>query len=159
MFWRWGWGWVHLERRPLFSLLYQPQMMNDDECWAVGVMSGKGNRSTPRNLAHCHFVHHKFHLTWLEPGSNPGRRVGKLATKGLSYGTAIYFELRDYFDSTHICIKYMSEQCYNLHKKNKFRKWGLNLFQLCEQIFLWYSLKARNLSVGSQLWGKVNLYR
>jgi hypothetical protein len=27
--------------------------------------------------------------TWLDPGSNPGRRDGKLASNRLSYGTAM----------------------------------------------------------------------
>jgi hypothetical protein len=43
-----GWDWVHLERRPLIGLLYQPRMI-DDECGAVGGMRiGRGNRSTRR---------------------------------------------------------------------------------------------------------------
>jgi hypothetical protein len=41
--------WVHLVRRPLFGLLYQPRMIDDDECRAVGGMrTGRGNRSTRR---------------------------------------------------------------------------------------------------------------
>jgi hypothetical protein len=43
-----GWDWVHLLRRPLFGLLYQPRMI-DDECGAVGGMRiGNRNRSTRR---------------------------------------------------------------------------------------------------------------
>jgi hypothetical protein len=34
------------------------------------------------NLPQRHSVHHKSHMTW--PGSNPGRRGGKPATKRLS---------------------------------------------------------------------------
>jgi hypothetical protein len=49
-----GWDWVYLVRRQPFGLLYQPQMMDDDdydECGAVGGMIGKGNRSTRRKPA------------------------------------------------------------------------------------------------------------
>jgi hypothetical protein len=43
-----GWDWVHLVRRPLSDLLYQPRMI-DDDCGAVGGMRiGRGNRSTQR---------------------------------------------------------------------------------------------------------------
>jgi hypothetical protein len=42
-----GWDWVHLVRRPLFDLLYQPRMIDDDECGAAGrTRIGRGNRST-----------------------------------------------------------------------------------------------------------------
>jgi hypothetical protein len=52
-----GWGDLYLVRRPLFGLLYQPQL-TDDECEAVGGMTiGRGN------LAQCHVVHHKSHMT------------------------------------------------------------------------------------------------
>jgi hypothetical protein len=47
-----GWDWVHLVRRPLFGLLYQPRMIDDVECGAVGVMRiGRVNRSTRRKPA------------------------------------------------------------------------------------------------------------
>jgi hypothetical protein len=46
-----GWDWVRLVCRPLFGLLYHPQMMVDDGCGGVSGMSGKGNRSTPRKPA------------------------------------------------------------------------------------------------------------
>jgi hypothetical protein len=46
-----GETWVHLVRRPVFGLLYQPWMI-DDECGAVsGMRIGKGNRSTRRKSA------------------------------------------------------------------------------------------------------------
>jgi hypothetical protein len=46
-----GWDWVHLVRRPLIGLLYQPRMI-DDDCGAVGGMRiGKRNRSTRRKTA------------------------------------------------------------------------------------------------------------
>jgi hypothetical protein len=41
-----------LARRPLIGLLYQPRMIDDDECGAVGGMRiGRGNRSTRRKPA------------------------------------------------------------------------------------------------------------
>jgi hypothetical protein len=48
-----GWDWVHLVLQPLFGLLYQPQMIeDDDDCGAVGRMRiGRGNRSTRRKPA------------------------------------------------------------------------------------------------------------
>jgi hypothetical protein len=50
-FFSWAWDWAHLLLRPLFGLLYQPQMI-DDECGAVGGMRiGRGNRSTPNKPA------------------------------------------------------------------------------------------------------------
>jgi hypothetical protein len=46
-----GWDWVHLVRRPLIGILYQPRMI-EDECGAVGgVRTGRGNRSTRRKPA------------------------------------------------------------------------------------------------------------
>jgi hypothetical protein len=45
-----GWDWVHLVRRTLIGLLYQPRMI--DECRAIGGMRiGRGNRSTRRKPA------------------------------------------------------------------------------------------------------------
>jgi hypothetical protein len=41
-----GSDWVHLILRPVFGLLYQPRLI-DDECGAIGGMRiGRGNRST-----------------------------------------------------------------------------------------------------------------
>jgi hypothetical protein len=46
-----GWDWVHLVRRPLIGLLYQPQII-DDECGAVGgIRICRGNRSNCRKPA------------------------------------------------------------------------------------------------------------
>jgi hypothetical protein len=41
-FLRLGWDEVHLIRRPLFGVLYQARMI-DDECGAVGAVIGRGN--------------------------------------------------------------------------------------------------------------------
>jgi hypothetical protein len=47
-----GCSWFHLVRRPLIGLLYQPRMVDDDECGAVcGMRIGRGNRSTRRKPA------------------------------------------------------------------------------------------------------------
>jgi hypothetical protein len=46
-----GWDWVHLVRRPLVGLLYQPRMIHD-KCGVVcGMRMDKGNRSTRRKPA------------------------------------------------------------------------------------------------------------
>jgi hypothetical protein len=49
-----GWDWNHLARRPLFGLLYQAWMTDDDddECGALGGMRiGRGDRSSRRKPA------------------------------------------------------------------------------------------------------------
>jgi hypothetical protein len=47
-----GWDWVHSVLRLLFGLLYQPQMIDEDECGAVGGMRiDRRNRSTLRKPA------------------------------------------------------------------------------------------------------------
>jgi hypothetical protein len=81
-----GWGeTVHLVRRPLIGLLYQPRMIDDDECGAIGGMRiGRGNRSTwrksvPMQLCPPQIPH--------DLDSNLGRRGGKPANNHLNYGT------------------------------------------------------------------------
>jgi hypothetical protein len=95
-----GWDWVHLVRRPLTDLLYQPRMI-DYDCGAVGGMRiGMGNRSTREKLPQCHFVHKN--PTWPDVGLNPGLNGGKPATNRLSYGTSncsIYFNHLEFFFS------------------------------------------------------------
>jgi hypothetical protein len=45
--------------------------MIDDECGAVrGMIIGRGTEVLGENVAQCHFVHHKSHMT--SPGFEPG---------------------------------------------------------------------------------------
>jgi hypothetical protein len=47
-----GWDWVRLVLRPLFGLLYQPQMIDDDWEAIGGMRIGRGNWRTPRKPVH-----------------------------------------------------------------------------------------------------------
>jgi hypothetical protein len=52
--------------RPLTDLLYQPLMINGDECGIISGMSdwqGKLKQSE-KTCVKCCFVHHKSHMTW-----------------------------------------------------------------------------------------------
>jgi hypothetical protein len=69
---------VHLVRLPLFGLLYQSRMMNDDEYGAVGGMFGKGNRSTRRKPAR---------MPLCPPQIPHGPSRWESTTNLLSYGT------------------------------------------------------------------------
>jgi hypothetical protein len=94
-----GWDWVHLVLRPLFGLLCQPQMINDD-CGAIG---GKySDKTCPSSTLST------TNSTWIYPDSNPGRQGGKPATNRLSYGTAKSEVTATWTLSSQICLV----QCY-----------------------------------------------
>jgi hypothetical protein len=74
---------------PLFGLLYQPRMIGDDECGAVGGMRiGMGNRSTRRKPVPSATLS-TINPVWPDSGSTPGCRGGKPAINRLSYGAAL----------------------------------------------------------------------
>jgi hypothetical protein len=87
-----GWDWVHLVRRPLTGLLYQPRMIDDDDCGAIrGMRIGRGNRCTRRKPAPLPFCAPQIPPD-LTPGLNLDRRGRKSATNRLSYGAAYPYE-------------------------------------------------------------------
>jgi hypothetical protein len=80
--------WARVEPSPLLlwpfiGLLYQPWMIDGDEC---GAITGRGNWSTRRKPVPVPLS--TTDPTWLDLGSNPGRRGGKQANNRLRYGTA-----------------------------------------------------------------------
>jgi hypothetical protein len=74
-------------RQSLLSLVYQPRMVDADECGTVGGMIDGGNRSTRRKLVLVLLCPPQFQHNL--PGWNPGRVGVKPATNRLSYGTAL----------------------------------------------------------------------
>jgi hypothetical protein len=65
-----GWDWVHLVLRPLYGLLYQPQMMMMIVEQSVECELERETEVLGENVPKCHFVYHKSHMTW--PGLEPG---------------------------------------------------------------------------------------
>jgi hypothetical protein len=66
------WDWVHLVRWPVFGLLYQPRMIDDEYGSVCGMRIGRRNRSTRRKPA----TLSTRNPTWPDLGSNLGRRGG-----------------------------------------------------------------------------------
>jgi hypothetical protein len=80
-----GWDWVHLVRRPLIGLLYQPRMIDDDECGAVGGMRiVRGDRNTRRKPAPVPLcppqIPHHLTWTWTRTVAVGSRRLTAWAT-------------------------------------------------------------------------------
>jgi hypothetical protein len=78
------WDWVHLRGRPLFRQLYQPRMIDDDECETVGGMRiGKGNRSSRRKPAPVPLyppqILHYLMCDWTRAAGVGSRRLTALA--------------------------------------------------------------------------------
>jgi hypothetical protein len=60
---------MHLDA--IWKLLYQPQMIGEGDCGAIGGMKiGRGTEVLGENLPQRHIVHNKSHMTrdGLEPG-------------------------------------------------------------------------------------------
>jgi hypothetical protein len=70
--------------RPLSGLLYQPQMMNYDECGAVCGMLGRGKPKYCEKICPSAALS-TTNPTWPDPDSNPGRHGGKQATNCLRF--------------------------------------------------------------------------
>jgi hypothetical protein len=113
-----GWDWVHFVRRPLFDLLCQSRMINDDdECGTGGgIRIGRGNRSTRRKPAPVPLCPPQIphDLTWAR---TPGRRGGKPATNCLSYGTVTI--TRVYCIRILLTYPTVAQQVYALHGSRK----------------------------------------
>jgi hypothetical protein len=70
------------------GLLYKPQMIDEDDCGAIGGMKiGRGNRSTRRKPASAPLCPPQIPHDQTR-GRTPVRRGGKPATNRLSYGAA-----------------------------------------------------------------------
>jgi hypothetical protein len=78
----WSKIWVHLVNRPLFGLLYQPRMTDDEFGAVVGTRIVRGNRSSRRKPISVQIPHD---LTWVRTRATA---VGR-ASNRLSYGTAL----------------------------------------------------------------------
>jgi hypothetical protein len=81
------------------SLSYQPQMIDDGDCGAIGGMNiARGNRNTRRKPGPATLCPPQI-LYDQTPGSNPCHRCGKPATNRLSYGAVFHTRLLETFVS------------------------------------------------------------
>jgi hypothetical protein len=90
-------------------------------------VQGKPRSSRRKNLPQLHFCPSQ-NPTWPDPGLNPGRRGGKLATNRLSYGAAVSqsLYLLRYPGSRSICISNFSAVAVTIHS---FRRLLLHVHQ------------------------------
>jgi hypothetical protein len=71
------------------SILYQPQMIDEGDCGAIGGMKiGRGNRSTRRKPTPAP-LRPPQNPTWQTRSRSPDRSGGKPTTNRLSYGAAL----------------------------------------------------------------------
>jgi hypothetical protein len=90
------------------GLLYKPQMIDEDDCGAIGVMKiGRGNRSTRRKPASAPLCPPQIPHDQTR-ARTPDRRGGKPATNHLSYGAAIYV-CNIYSDVYSLCSSVLKE--------------------------------------------------
>jgi hypothetical protein len=80
-----GWDRVHLVRRPLIGLLYQPWIIDEHREFG-GMTIGVGNWSARKKPTPIPFYPPKKHIT--RPGLEPGPPPRKLEANRLSYGAA-----------------------------------------------------------------------
>jgi hypothetical protein len=72
--------------RPLIGLLYQPWMIDGDDCGAVDGMTKWQDEPKYSEITCSSVALSTTDPTRLDPDSNPGRRSGMPATNRLSYG-------------------------------------------------------------------------
>jgi hypothetical protein len=89
LFYYWWGGTKSLGTAATSGLVYKLQMIDEDDCGAIdGMKIGRGNRSTRRKPAPAPLCPPQIpYDQTLAP--TPGRRGGKPATNGLSYGAAL----------------------------------------------------------------------
>jgi hypothetical protein len=93
----WG-GTKSLGTAATSGLLYKPQMINEDDCGAIGGMKiGRENRSTRRKPAPAPLCPPQIPHEQTRDRT-PGRSGGKPAINCLSYGAAIYVRLYNIFN-------------------------------------------------------------
>jgi hypothetical protein len=70
------------------GILYKPQMIDDGDCGAIWWNEDWQGKPKYSEKTYSSAILSTINPTWPDPGSNPGRRSGKLATNRLSYGAA-----------------------------------------------------------------------